>query len=432
MPTSLDAARFYYPTAVCTSRQEQHLLVADSRRISHVNTTRKQVGTLSSVVEGACGLHRDHNGSIWIADTRAHCIRRVTPKGELIHVAGSKKGNAGYANGASARFNEPMSICSNGSSSSASAGSTEKSEPFLLFVADAGNCCIRIITEKGLVSTLAGAPPTAPLSSAAAHSARSAASHAAAAAPSASVTAAAPAAPHVVDGPLSVATFLRPVSVAFDHSDSSLLICDAGAHSLRRLTTAGLVWTMAGSSVGEAGFQDGAAFRARFNAPAGIACDSLGRVFIADKGNHAIRLLTPNGFVTTLAGDGTPGLASGAGLSSRFYGPTSVALGPAGDLFVCDLNNHMLRKISFVAMPPPRQFEVGNTNATLIREWVEYKEAAEEKQGALEREVVQLKRELAETRSGLAAEFAKVRAEQMQIMSQLLSSLQAITSDRKL
>jgi hypothetical protein len=80
VPVSLESARFLFPRSVCTSREERHLLLADSGAIRHINTTRKMVGVLSSAVEGAGGMFRDHNGCIWIADTMRHAIKKITPK----------------------------------------------------------------------------------------------------------------------------------------------------------------------------------------------------------------------------------------------------------------------------------------------------------------------------------------------------------------
>jgi hypothetical protein len=366
----------------------------------------------------------------------------VREQGELVHVAGSQKGTAGYVNGSAlvARFREPMSVCSNGADANDSTA-TGKQEPLLIFIADAGNCCIRVLTDKGIVSTLAGAPPQMSLSAASAASAHSRAgssSHAAAASASASaLSESGPDAPcTVVDGPVSVSTFVRPVCVAFDNEDSSLVISDAGAHCLRRITAGGLVWTMAGRG-GQAGFVDGPAYRARFREPWGLAIDSQGRIFVAERGNHSVRVLTPSGLVHTICGDGTPGLRNGAGTASRLYGPTGLALDPHGSLLVTDTNNHLLRRVQFVTLPM-RQRELGNTSQLLLREWAEFKDRAEvrRKQEALqavklERQLLELRKELAESKKDAAAEFAKVRAEMMQVMQQLISSMQAITSDKR-
>jgi sugar lactone lactonase YvrE len=444
----LDTARFFFPAGLCPSRDERHLLVVDSRAVRHINTSRKVIGMLSGGVHGAGGLFRDHGtGCIWIADTLRHAIRKITPKGELVHVAGSQKGKPGYANGTAlaARFREPMAICSNGADAKSSGGSGSssgngKADPLLIFVADAGNCCIRMINEKGQVSRLAGVPPEKLLSGTATATASVSSSTASAASQaSAGSSVRARAAPVAVDGPLSVATFVRPVCVAFDHGDSSLVVSDAGSHSLRRITTAGLVWTMAGSArKGEAGFVDGPAFLARFRSPHGLAIDQSGRCFIADRDNHAIRVLSPSGLVHTIAGgSGAPGFTNGAGTSARFFGPTALVLDASGALLVADTNNHLLRRIQFVSLPLAAQRELGNTQQLLLREWAEWQARADVRRKVdalattkLERQVLELRRELAESKKRAEEELAKVRQEQMQIMAQLLSSMQAITSDR--
>jgi sugar lactone lactonase YvrE len=97
------------------------------------------------------------------------------------------------------------------------------------------------------------------------------------------------------------------------------------------------------------GFVNGTGSAARFNTLGGIAVDSSGRIFVADGGNHAIRMVTPWGVVTTIAGTGSPGLTNGPGNSAKFSYPQGITVDSSGTLFVADTGNNKIRKIVFVS-----------------------------------------------------------------------------------
>lgn len=105
-----------------------------------------------------------------------------------------------------------------------------------------------------------------------------------------------------------------------------------------------LVTTFAGS--GEKGDKDGIGIEASFNYPFGVAVDSAGNIYVADKHNHKIRKISPDGIVTTLAGSGEAGFADGIGAEAKFNYPTDVALDSAGNIYVADSDNCKIRKIS--------------------------------------------------------------------------------------
>src|SRR5437667_73792 len=131
-----------------------------------------------------------------------------------------------------------------------------------------------------------------------------------------------------VDGMGSSARFAGPSGVAVD-SAGNIYVADYGNHTIRKVTPAGVVTTLAGVA-GSSGSADGTGSDARFNGPLGVAMDSADNVYVADSGNNTIRKVTPTGVVTTLAGlAGNLGSTDGTGSAAQFYFPAGVALDAA-------------------------------------------------------------------------------------------------------
>ena len=147
--------------------------------------------------------------------------------------------------------------------------------------------------------------------------------------------------PGYVDGPSSVARFNNPIGVAVDRN-GIVYVADAGNHCIRIVTAMGMVSTLAGS--GTAGNADGMGTAAQFNVPMGVALGGSGAVYVADTGNHCIRTITTAGMVSTLAGSGTAGFANGTGPVARFDTPTGVVV-YSGRIYVADQGNCCIRKI---------------------------------------------------------------------------------------
>lgn len=144
------------------------------------------------------------------------------------------------------------------------------------------------------------------------------------------------------DGPAGEARFADPYGVALG-PDGSVYLADAGAGDrIRVIRPDGGVQTLAG---GRRGFADGLGAAARFDTPSGIALDAAGNLYIADTGNHAIRKMTPDGRVTTLAGTGRPGWRDGPGAQAQFDGPVGIAVDAAGRVLVADTYNDRIRAI---------------------------------------------------------------------------------------
>lgn len=129
--------------------------------------------------------------------------------------------------------------------------------------------------------------------------------------------------------------------------DGSLVVADAGAHTVLRIDPATGAVTVVAGKPNESGFADGAAATARFNAPVGVAVGADGTIFVADTYNDRIRTIDKDGAVRTLAGGDAPGFAdSPAGSSARFDTPGGIAVTPDGTLVVADTNNHRIRRVT--------------------------------------------------------------------------------------
>ncbi|MEN1925305.1 NHL repeat-containing protein [Luteimonas sp. MJ293] len=144
------------------------------------------------------------------------------------------------------------------------------------------------------------------------------------------------------DGIGTQAKFHTPSSLAVD-SHGNLYVADTGNHAVRRISPDGKVTTLAGD--GSPGFRDGPGAQARFHGPMGVAVDALGRVFVADTWNDRIRVIDPDGSVRTLAGGDRPGFRNAMGLQARFDTPTGLALDSEGRLWVADTGNGALRRV---------------------------------------------------------------------------------------
>jgi hypothetical protein len=146
----------------------------------------------------------------------------------------------------------------------------------------------------------------------------------------------------LADGRGTEASFDSPSGLAIG-PDGVLYVADTGNHAIRRVTPDGFVTTLAGG--GGAGYRDGSAAVARFNGPVGVAVDARGHVVVADTYNDRVRVIDRAGYVSTLAGDGTPGVVDGPAAAARFDTPCGVAVAPDGTVFVADTGNHVVRRV---------------------------------------------------------------------------------------
>lgn len=148
------------------------------------------------------------------------------------------------------------------------------------------------------------------------------------------------------DGKGAEARLNRPHGIGF-FADGRLAVADRGNHLVRTIDIDGTVRTLAGG--GKAGFADGKADEALFNEPIAVAADRQGNVFVADRNNHRIRRIWPDGHVTTLAGSGEAGFVDGPANKASFNQPYGVALDDAEiTLYVADYLNHTIRQINLL------------------------------------------------------------------------------------
>ena len=306
------AARFYFPSGVSVDGSGS-VFVGDNqnytiRKVTAFGVVTTLAGTppygladgsgASAGFNFPSGVAADNAGTVYVSDTFNHTIRKVTAAGAVTTLAGSA-GAAGSADGtgSAARFNLPQGLAVDGSGN--------------VYVADYGNHTIRKITSGGVVTTFAG---TAGSSGS-------------------------------TDATGSAARFNNPRGVAVDGA-GNVYVADFGNHTIRKITSAGVVTTLAGTA-GSLGSTDATGSAARFAFPHGVAVDAAGNVYVADTANCTIRKITPAGVVTTLAGTaGTFGSADGTGSAARFDNPDAVAVTATGTVFVADFANDTMRKIT--------------------------------------------------------------------------------------
>lgn len=157
-----------------------------------------------------------------------------------------------------------------------------------------------------------------------------------------------------MDGAGQTAQFKNPQDIALG-PDGNLYVADTWNHAIRKVTPEGVVSTLAGDPSAVVwtgniadppkGFVDGVGKAARFNTPHGLTVDHDGNVYVADTGNHAIRKITPDGRVTTVAGVGASGQDNGLGYKATFGSPYDVAVDKNHVLYVTDHDNCLIRRI---------------------------------------------------------------------------------------
>ncbi len=145
------------------------------------------------------------------------------------------------------------------------------------------------------------------------------------------------------DGAGVMASFNLPSDIAVD-AVGNVFVADTNNHKIRKITPSGVVSTLAGSDT--FGFVDGIGTSAKFNRPTGIAVDAAGNLYVGDVSNNKIRKITPSGVVSTFAGSGNYDFADGNATEASFRSPSGVAVDAAGYVYVADILNNKIRKIT--------------------------------------------------------------------------------------
>jgi len=233
------------------------------------------------------GVAVDGSGNVYVADMMNHLVRKILTNGVVVTLAGSSQSGFVNGSGTNASFYYPSSVAVDQTGN--------------IYVADSYNNAIRKIATNGIVSTVAGYDSYG-----------------------------------FLDGVSTNALFNNPVGIAIDRF-GNIVVADSDNCSIRKISTSGTVSTLAGN--GHSGFANGTGTNATFSFPQGVTVDSLGNVFVADAGNNAIRKISPTGIVTTVAGNGSYGFKGGFGTNASFREPNNVAVDGTGNIFVSDDNN---------------------------------------------------------------------------------------------
>jgi trimeric autotransporter adhesin len=304
-----------YPPNLAALREPQDVAV-DSKGVVYIADTnngcvRKVTANLITAFAGTCvpgfdgdgkeaykallrnptGVTVDSNGNVYIADFADARIRKVDSKGNISTLAGS--GSPGYAEGTGdkAVFAGPRGISIDSSGN--------------LLVTDPVNYRIRQVSSAGAVTSVSG------------------------------------------NGQPAVGDLNAPAGVVADAA-GNVYVAEFGGHRVRRISRTGAVATFAGNGTAGFGGDGGAAGSAQLSYPTGLAIDKAGNLYIADTGNNRVRRVTPEGVISTVAGSGAVGYDGdrGPATSAKINGPTGVAVDGAGNLYIAQFTDHVVRRVA--------------------------------------------------------------------------------------
>lgn len=242
------------------------------------------------------------SGDLLIADLVNHQVRKVSPAGVITAFAGT--GIAGFSGdggaATAARLNHPYGLATD------VAGN--------IYVADQYNHRIRKISPAGIITTVAG-------TGTAAYSGDG--------------------------GPASAAKLSFP-NYIYMSSSGDLFVTDNGNHVIRKISVAGTISTIAGNGIPGASGDGGPATAARLNYPAGLTMDSYGNLYVAGNVTNNVRKISTSGIITSIAGTGIAGFSGdgGAATTAQLSMPLDITFNAAGDLLVADYGNNRVRKIA--------------------------------------------------------------------------------------
>jgi len=239
------------------------------------------------------GVAVDSSGNVFVADSRNNLIRKIAPDGMVSTFAGSGKQGAVNGKGTAASFFFPTALATDASGN--------------VFVADTHNSLIRKITPDGMVTTFAGKPTK------------------------------------VINDIRDTAGMDHPSGIAVD-KNGNVFVSDLNKDFIKKITPAGKVSIIAGN--GDRGKKDGKGGASSFYLPVGLAIDATENLYVCDSYNNMIRKISPDGMVTTLAGRSKKGSADGKDTTASFWHPNSLTVDKNGNVYVADMGNNKIRKIA--------------------------------------------------------------------------------------
>ncbi|MEU6957924.1 RICIN domain-containing protein [Streptomyces sp. NPDC045714] len=260
----------------------------------------------SAQLKSPRGMTADSAGTLYVADSQNHRIRKITADGKISTVAGT--GTAGFGGdggpATAAQLNLPYGVTVDSTG--------------VLYVADGGNHRVRKIAADGKISTVAGTG-TAGFGG---------------------------------DGGTAVSALLKWPNTVVSDGAGTLHIADGSNHRVRRVTPDGKIITVAGMGTAGFGGDGGPAASAQLNIPTGLVVDSTGTLYFSDQLNHRVRKVTSDGKTSTVAGTGTAGSGGdgGPGMSAQLNTPIGLAVDCVDTLYIADLFNHRIRKIPSALM----------------------------------------------------------------------------------
>lgn len=317
---SISSANKSIQTSVCAGHSSPGAVV-----IAGITSLLAGSGAGSVDGTGASALFQSPNdiaidatGNVLVADTYNNHVRKITPAGVVTTYAtyitypeSLDFDSAGNLYITSYGDNNVVKITPAGTATVFATGfSTPRgiaiSTSGDIYVADSNNNLIKKITSAGTVTIFAGSGVGSS-----------------------------------TDGTGTAATFNGPFAIAID-SSNNLYTADYFSTKIRKITPAGVVTTIAGSTDG---YADGIGSAAMFSQPSGIAVDTSGNIYVGDSANNRIRKITPTGVVTTLIGSGAAAYAEGSGTGAALNYPAGIAFGSDGTMYLADRANNRIRKV---------------------------------------------------------------------------------------
>jgi trimeric autotransporter adhesin len=252
-------------------------------------------------LNGPASVAIDSSGNLYFADSGNHRIRRITPAGSISTVAGN--GTPGYSGdggaAVSAQLNGPLGVAVDASGN--------------VYVADTGNNRVRKVSANGVIATIAGNGNASFYGD---------------------------------EGPALAASIHAPQGLTIA-PDGTIYIADTLNQRVRRIGTDGVIHTLAGNGLAAFSGDGTDATKQSLNMPAALALDGSGNVYVADTGNNRVRMVSPVGALSTVAGNGGAGSGGNgtAAVSVSLSSPEGVAVDSAGNLYIAESGANDLRMV---------------------------------------------------------------------------------------